>query len=279
MKITAAMAGPGMPGPLEGSVSSGTRLSRPVLAVQGLHKAFAGVKAVQGLSLEVHAGEMLALIGPNGAGKSTSFNCINGQLKPDAGSVRLAGEDVTGRAPRALWRAGVARTFQVASIWSSFTVIGNLQIALLARAGRALWPFGRAIDAHRDAALALLEAVGLQTLAEETASTLAYGDIKRLELALALANEPRLLLMDEPTAGMAPAERGAMMSLVRRLARSRTMGVLFTEHSMDVVFGHADRIVVMAQGQIIAQGTPDEVRDDPAARAAYLGESMSIDTP
>ncbi|MFN7287866.1 MAG: ABC transporter ATP-binding protein [Burkholderiales bacterium] len=268
-----------MPGPLEGSVSSGTRSSQPVLAVQGLHKAFAGVKAVQGLSLEVHAGEMLALIGPNGAGKSTSFNCINGQLKPDSGSVCLGGQDVTGRAPRALWRAGVARTFQVASIWSSFTVIGNLQMALLVRAGQTLRPFGRAIAAQRDAAMALLDAVGLQTLAEEPASTLAYGDIKRLELAVALANQPRLLLMDEPTAGMAPAERGAMMALVRDLARSRTMGVLFTEHSMDVVFGHADRIVVMAQGQVIAQGTPDEVRDDPAARAAYLGESMSIDTP
>ena len=274
MKITAATAGPSVPGPLEGSVSSGARLSQAVLVVHGLHKAFAGVKAVQGLSLEVHAGEMLALIGPNGAGKSTSFNCINGQLKPDSGSVCLGGQDVTGRAPRALWRAGVARTFQVASIWSSFTVIGNLQIALLARAGRALWPFGRAIDAHRDAALALLEAVGLQTLAEETASTLAYGDIKRLELALALANEPRLLLMDEPTAGMAPAERGAMMSLVRRLARSRTMGVLFTEHSMDVVFGHADRIVVMAQGRLVAQGTPDQIRNDASARAVYLGDSV-----
>lgn len=250
-----------------------------VLEVKGLHKSFAGVRAVQGLSLEVHAGEMLALIGPNGAGKSTSFNCINGQLKPDSGSVFLAGEEVTGRTPRGLWRAGVARTFQVASVWSSFTVIGNLQMALLARAGRALWPFGRAMQMHRQAARELLDAVGLQRLAEATASTLAYGDIKRLELALALANQPKLLLMDEPTAGMAPAERGAMMALVRALARSRQMGVLFTEHSMDVVFGHADRIVVMAQGKLIAQGTPDQVRDDPAARAAYLGETLTVDTP
>lgn len=262
-----------------GSESLRPALNPPVLIVRDLRKAFGGVKAVQGLSLDVHAGEMLALIGPNGAGKSTSFNCINGQLKPDAGSVHLAANEVTGHSPHALWRAGVARTFQVASIWTSFTVIGNLQMALLARAGRALWPFGRAVDAHRDEALALLEAVGLQALAEETASTLAYGDIKRLELALALANRPRLLLMDEPTAGMAPAERGAMMALVRDLARSRSLGVLFTEHSMDVVFGHADRIVVMAQGAVIAQGAPDEVRDDRAARAAYLGESMSMDTP
>ena len=135
------------------------------------------------------------------------------------------------------------------------------------------------MEAHREASRELLDAVGLQSLAEVTASTLAYGDIKRLELALALANQPRLLLMDEPTAGMAPAERGAMMALVRELARSRQMGVLFTEHSMDVVFGHADRIVVMAQGKLIAQGTPDQVRDDPAARAAYLGETLTIDTP
>lgn len=265
--------------PIHGSEPLQPDSTRPVLTVRDLRKAFGGVKAVQGLSLDVHAGEMLALIGPNGAGKSTSFNCINGQLKPDAGSVHLAGTEVTGSSPRALWRAGVARTFQVASIWSSFTVIGNLQMALLIRAGRALWPFGRVIDAHRDEALTLLEAVGLQALAEETASTLAYGDIKRLELAIALANQPRLLLMDEPTAGMAPAERGAMMGLVRELARSRSLGVLFTEHSMDVVFGHADRIVVMAQGELIAQGAPDQVRDDPAARAAYLGESVSIDTP
>ena len=246
----------------------------PVLAVRDLRKAFGGVQAVQGLSLQVHAGEMLALIGPNGAGKSTSFNCINGQLRPDAGTVHLAGRDLTGSTPRALWRSGVGRTFQVASIWSSLTVIGNLQMALLAQAGRTLWPFGRAQSAHREAALSLLESVGLQSVADAPAATLAYGDIKRLELAVALANQPRLLLMDEPTAGMAPGERHAMMALVQQLARARSMGVLFTEHSMDVVFGHADRIVVMAQGRLVAQGTPDQIRNDASARAVYLGDSV-----
>ncbi|MFZ9406189.1 MAG: ABC transporter ATP-binding protein [Burkholderiaceae bacterium] len=264
---------------LSGSASSAMpaavrQATSPVLAVRDLHKAFGGVQAVQGLSLQVHAGEMLALIGPNGAGKSTSFNCINGQLRPDAGTVHLGGRDLTGHGPRALWRSGVGRTFQVASIWSSLTVIGNLQMALLAQAGRSLWPFGRAQSAHREAARDLLESVGLLGLADAPAGTLAYGDIKRLELAVALANSPRLLLMDEPTAGMAPGERHAMMTLVQQLARRRAMAVLFTEHSMDVVFSHADRIVVMAQGRVITQGTPDQVREDAGARAVYLGDSV-----
>jgi ABC-type branched-subunit amino acid transport system ATPase component len=248
----------------------------PVLSVHGLRKSFGGVQAVQGLDLEVHSGQLIALIGPNGAGKSTSFNCINGQLRPDAGEVCIAGLRVTGWSPRRLWRMGVGRTFQVASIWPSFTVIGHLQLALLAQAGRALRPWGRAGKTYRDQAHALLAAVGLQAMAEAPASTLAYGDVKRLELAVALANMPRLLLMDEPTAGMAPAERHAMMALVHQLATDRGMGVLFTEHSMDVVFGHADRIVVMAHGLRIAEGAPAQVRDDAAARAAYLGSQDDL---
>lgn len=247
--------------------------NQAILTVRGLSKSFGGVQAVRALDLEVHAGQLLALIGPNGAGKSTSFNCINGQLRPDAGEVRLGAKDVTGQAPRRLWRAGVARTFQVACVWPSFSVRGNLQLALLVRAGRAFRPWGRALREQGEQAEALLTSVGLQAQADTPASMLAYGDIKRLELALALANGPRLLLMDEPTAGMAPPERHAMMALVHRLAQDRGMGVLFTEHSMDVVFGHADRIVVMAQGRLIAQGTPAQVRDDPLAREAYLGPS------
>jgi ABC-type branched-subunit amino acid transport system ATPase component len=256
---------------------SSTNTDQAILTVRGLHKSFGGVRAVQALDLDVHAGQLLALIGPNGAGKSTSFNCINGQLRPDAGEVRLGATVVTGWSPRRLWRAGVARTFQVASIWPSFSVRGNLQLALLARAGRAFRPWGQAHREQLAAAASLLEAVGLQAQADTPASMLAYGDIKRLELALALANAPRLLLMDEPTAGMAPAERHAMMALVHRLARERRMGVLFTEHSMDVVFGHADRIVVMAQGRLIAQGTPAQVREDALAREAYLGAPALAD--
>jgi branched-chain amino acid transport system ATP-binding protein len=243
----------------------------PLLQVRGLRKAFGGVVAVDGVDLEVGAGELLALIGPNGAGKSTCFNMINGQLAPDAGSVRLDGREIAGIGPRRVWRLGVGRTFQVAATWGSMTVIENVQLAVHARQGtlRRLWP--RASSMHREESLALLEAVGLSARAEEPAAALAYGDVKALELAIALAGAPRLLLMDEPTAGMAPAERGALMQRVKGLARERGLGVLFTEHSMDVVFAHADRILVLARGEPIAQGAPQAIRDDPRVAEVYFG--------
>jgi branched-chain amino acid transport system ATP-binding protein len=241
------------------------------LAVEGLAKSFGGVQAVRDVSFAVAPGEMLAMIGPNGAGKSTCFNMAGGQLRPDRGRVRLGGQDITGRAPRAIWRLGVGRTFQIAATFASMTVVENVQMALLSHAGRVFDPFGRARRFAGDAALDLLGQVGLADQAARACGELAYGDVKRLELAMALANRPTLLLMDEPTAGMAPRERIALMALTARIARARGLAVLFTEHDMDVVFAHADRIVVLDRGALIAAGAPEAVRADPKVRAVYLG--------
>jgi branched-chain amino acid transport system ATP-binding protein len=244
-----------------------------VLAVEGLRRAFGGVQAVAGVSFAVAAGEMLALIGPNGAGKTTCFNMVGGQIRPDGGTVRLDGREITGLAPRAVWRRGVGRTFQITATFASMTVRENVQVALLARAGR-VWRFWRAADGFAvDEADALLDRVGMAAQAERPAGVLAYGDLKRLELAVALAGRPRLLLMDEPTAGMAPGERGALMALARRIARDEGVAVLFTEHDMDVVFGVADRVMVLDRGVAIAEGAPDAVRADARVRAVYLGSA------
>jgi len=247
-----------------------------LLQTSHLVKSFGGVAAVAGVSFQLQAGELLALIGPNGAGKSTCFNIINGQLRPDSGTVLVDGHDVTGRSPRNVWRLGVARTFQVSATFKSMSVRENVQTVLLSGARRALDPWRSATDAYRTQALSLLAGVGMAQQAERACGLLAYGDVKRLELAMALASEPRLLLMDEPTAGMGPQERNDMMALTARLARERNIGVLFTEHSMDVVFAHADRVLVMARGQLIAEGDPRSVRDDPQVQAVYLGTGAAF---
>ena len=248
-----------------------------LLQVEQLSKSFGGVQAVQGVSLALQAGEMLALIGPNGAGKSTTFNMVGGQLVPDRGRVLLRGQDIAGLAPRAIWRRGVGRTFQIAQTFASFSVVENVQLALLSHDRRVFrwWP--RAAGHRRDDALALLEQVGMAAQADRPCSELAYGDVKRVELALALAHDPQLLLMDEPTAGMAPGERVALMQLTRDLARARQMGVLFTEHSMDVVFGLADRVTVLVRGQLLAEGTPQAIRDDARVQQAYLGTGWVLE--
>lgn len=243
----------------------------PLLQVQGLRKTFGGVHAVDGLSFTLHAGEVLALIGPNGAGKSTTFHLLNGQLAPDAGTVQLAGETITGWRPERLAAHGVGRTFQTAQTLPSFSVIENVQVALLAADGLSTDVWRRAQQHRRADAQTLLAQVGLAEQAERACTALAYADLKRLELAMALASEPRLLLMDEPTAGMAAPERQALMALVRTLVRGRGLGVLLTEHSMDVVFGLADRVLVMARGRLIAQGTPAQVQANAEVQAVYLG--------
>jgi len=242
-----------------------------VLQVEGLRKAFGGVVAVADVSFAVDAGELLALIGPNGAGKSTCFNMLNGQLAPDNGIARFEGRDIVGLSPRAIWRLGVGRTFQITATFASLSVRENVQMALYSQAGKLrslLSRFGTAFSAEADA---LLDQVGMLDQAGRPCGVLAYGDLKRVELAVALANQPRLLLMDEPTAGMAPKERIALMKLTARLARAQKIAVLFTEHDMDVVFGQADRIVVLDRGILIAGGTPEEVRNNPDVRAVYLG--------
>jgi branched-chain amino acid transport system ATP-binding protein len=243
-----------------------------ILVVRDLSKAYGGVHAVRGVSFTLAAGELLAMIGPNGAGKTTCFNMLNGQLGPDAGAIEFDGISLVGRPPRAIWRLGVGRTFQITATFGSMTVRENVQTALLSYHRRltAWWPLAARL--HRDEADALLERVGMREQAERACSVLAYGDLKRVELAMALANRPRLL--DEPTAGMAPSERGELMRLAADLARSGGIAVLFTEHDMDVVFTHADRIVVLAQGSLIAQGKPSEVRADPLVRQVYLGYGL-----
>src|SRR6266542_3991799 len=215
---------------------------KTVLEVVGLSKAFDGVRAVRDVSFAVRAGELTALIGPNGAGKTTSFNLINGQLVPDSGSIRLDGERINGLAPRQIAHKGVSRTFQVAATFASMTVRENVELALLAHARRDGLLFERRPEAWHARADALLTRTGIAALANVHCATLAYGDVKRVELALALANEPTLLLMDEPTAGMAHSTRGELMRLAVDLARRDRLAVLFTVHDMDVVFAFADRV-------------------------------------
>jgi len=248
-----------------------------VLAVTGLSKAFGGVRAVDDVSFEVGAGEFLALIGPNGAGKSTCFNIINGQLAPDKGSVTIAGREIVGLPPRAIWRLGVGRTFQIAATFGSMTVAENVQMALISHA-QEIWRWWRPAAAHhRERALELLERVGMREAADRACRELAYGDVKRVELAIALANDPKLLLMDEPTAGMAPRERNELIALVKRLVQEQNISVLFTEHSMDVVFAFADRIIVLARGRLIAEGDAQAIRNHPEVQQVYFGTGRTFE--
>lgn len=248
-----------------------------LLKVTGLGKSFGGVKAVDGIHFELAAGELLALIGPNGAGKSTTFNMVNGQLEADAGSIMLDGNELVGRQPRDIWRLGVGRTFQIAETFASLTVVENVQMALLSHDRRLFSLWRRASDHRRDDALALLDQVGMKPQADRPCSVLAYGDIKRVELAIAMANSPKLLLMDEPTAGMAPKERNELMALTKQLVIDRRMAVLFTEHSMDVVFAYADRMIVLARGRLIAEGKPLELRDHPKVQEVYFGTGKTFE--
>jgi len=247
-------------------------MNAPVLRVEGLSKAFGGVDAVRDVSFAVAEGELVALIGPNGAGKTTCFNLVNGQLAPDAGTVSLLGSRIDGLPPRTIARMGVGRTFQVAATFASMTVRENLQLALLACVGAHRSIRARASDRMRAEADGLLLRVRMAKFAAQGCATLAYGDAKRVELALALAGAPRLLLMDEPTAGMSPRSRDRLMQLAADLAREEQIAVLFTEHDMDVVFGHANRVIVLDRGCVIAEGTPEAIRADARVRAVYLGE-------
>ncbi|HLX80181.1 MAG TPA: ABC transporter ATP-binding protein [Burkholderiales bacterium] len=246
-----------------------------ILAVKGLTKSFGGVRAVSGVSFSVDAGELLAMIGPNGAGKTTCFNLVNGQLQPDAGEVLFQGRKTRGMTPRELYRLGVGRTFQITATFGSMSVRENVQLALLSHAKRLGSPFSSFSGAISGPTDELLEGVGMRRQADKRCAELAYGDLKRVELAVALAGRPRLLLMDEPTAGMAAAERHMLMKLVEGTAKEENISVLFTEHDMDIVFGHADRVIVLSEGELIAQGSPAAVRADPLVRRVYLGEEAA----
>lgn len=243
-----------------------------LLTVETLNKRFGGVVAARDVTFTLKPGEMLAIIGPNGAGKSTTFNMVGGQLKPDSGRIVLDGHDVTGRTPREVWRYGVGRTFQIAQTFVSMSVVENVQMALMSWRHQTLSLIADAASLHRPEALDLLDLVGMRDDADRPVRELAYGDVKRVELAIALASSPKLLLMDEPTAGMAPKERTELMEVTARIARDQSIGVLFTEHDMDSVFAHADRILVLVRGAIIAAGTPEEVRADATVKQVYLGD-------
>ncbi|MCB2099481.1 MAG: ABC transporter ATP-binding protein [Rhodobacterales bacterium] len=248
------------------------------LAVTGLNKAFGGVQAVRDVTFALAPGELLALIGPNGAGKSTCFNMLNGQLPPDEGSIKLYGHEIIGLKPRQVWRLGVGRTFQITATFQSMSVIENVQMALISHHRRLLsmLPFAGAL--YKDEAFALLDLVSMGAQAGRPCGMLAYGDLKRLELAVALANDPKVLLMDEPTAGMAPKERIELMQLTADIVGQRGISVLFTEHDMDVVFAHAGRVMVLNRGRLIAEGTPAQIRANAEVQAIYLGSGAVYKT-
>lgn len=245
-----------------------------LLDVRHLTRKYGDFIAVDDISFTLQAGELLAIIGPNGAGKSTTFNMVGGQLPVTSGTISLDGKPIANQSAQRIWKQGVGRTFQIAATFNSFTVIQNIQNALISYHGQTFSVWRTANRLYLEEALALLDQVGMRSQADRHCSELAYGDIKRVELAMALASEPRLLLMDEPTAGMAPGERHELMLLTREIARARNTGVLFTEHSMDVVFGFADRILVLARGKQVAEGKPDDIRNDPRVQEVYFGASM-----
>ena len=245
-----------------------------MLDVRDLRKNFDGFQAVGGVSFTVAQGAISAIIGPNGAGKTTLFNLITGHLVPDRGQVMFKGRDVTGIAPHDLCRLGMGRSFQRTNIFPRLTVYQNVNAGFLSHRGRGGNLFTPVERLYREETEALLESVGLLDKAGEVSGFLSHGNQKQLELGLALALEPEILLLDEPTAGMSASETRDSIRLIERIARERGVTLLFTEHDMEVVFSIAQRITVLHQGRVIADGTPDEVRRDPEVRRVYLGEAL-----
>jgi branched-chain amino acid transport system ATP-binding protein len=243
-----------------------------VLDVRDIRKSFDGFQAVGGVSLGVARGQIAAIIGPNGAGKTTFFNLITGHLRADGGAVLLEGRDITGMAPHDVCRLGMGRSFQRTNIFPRLTVFENVQAAFISHRGRGLDLFRRVEGLYRDEVEALLASLGLLDRAGEVSGFLSHGAQKQLELGIALASEPALLLLDEPTAGMSAAETRDTIRLIERIARERSLTLLFTEHDMEVVFSIAQKITVLHQGRVIAEGAPAEVRADPEVRRVYLGE-------
>ncbi len=244
-----------------------------MLEVRNLSKSFDGFTALSGVSLSLAERERHAVIGPNGAGKTTFFNCLTGHLRPSSGEVRFLERPVTGLPPFRIAKLGIARSFQRINIYPRLSVFENVQVALIADRNMTFNLFRRAAGLYRDETREVLASVGLKEEAEQPAGLLAYGKQKQLELAIALASEPRLLLLDEPTAGMSPQETADTTALIGAIAKARALTLLFTEHDMEVVFSIADRISVLHHGEIIATGTPDAVREDPEVRRIYLGEA------
>ncbi len=246
---------------------------RVLLSTRGLTKEFRGFQAVRSVDLDVHEGTVHALVGPNGAGKTTLFNLLTGFLAPTSGTITLEDRDITGQQPEQIAHLGVARSFQITSLFDQLTALEHLELALASPTGlaRRFWRSDRRLRTFHDRAHELLEQVGMAHLADRPAGQFAYGQKRALELALALALDPRLLLLDEPTAGMGVEDVDRTIELVRRIAGGRT--VIFVDHNMHVVGSLADRVTVLQQGQILAEGSYDEVRSDPQVVTAYLGQA------
>ena len=242
-----------------------------MLLVEGIHKSFEDFKAVSGANLAVEAGQLVAVIGPNGAGKTTLFNLITGQLKPDRGKIIFNDEDISKLPPYEICRKGIARSFQIANIFPRLTVFRNVQVSVLSQQRKSVRLFRPAQTLAVEETNTILENVGLSDKADATAGSLAHGDQRTLEIAIALGNKPELLVLDEPTAGMSAEETAASMELIRRLADSQGLTILFCEHDMEVVFNVAESIMVMHQGITILQGGPDEVRNSARVQECYLG--------
>jgi branched-chain amino acid transport system ATP-binding protein len=246
-----------------------------ILEIRGLTKSFGALRASDGIDLDVCLGETHAIIGPNGAGKTTLIGQLAGDLRPDRGEVRFAGEDVTRLAAPARARKGLARSFQITSIYPDFSALGNVMLAVQAHAGSSFrfWKAASGDEALRVPARALLEQVGLAGRAETLAANLAHGEQRALEIAIALATGSRLMLLDEPVAGMGAEETQRMIAFLSTLKGGRT--IILVEHDMDAVFSLADRVSVLVYGRIIATGTPQEIRANPDVKRAYLGEEAA----
>ena len=242
-----------------------------MLRIEDIDKSFGEFMAVNGAGLNVGKGELVAVIGPNGAGKTTLFNLITGQLKPDKGKITFMEEDITNLPPYQICKKGIARSFQIVNIFHRLSVFGNVQVAVLSQQRRSNRLFRPAKSMGVEETNSILESVGLLDKALNVAGSLSHGDQRILELAIALGNEPMLLILDEPTAGMSPEETIATMDLIKRLASMRGLTILFCEHDMDVVFGIAQSIMVMHQGRTLIQGSPEEVRQNEEVLKAYLG--------
>jgi branched-chain amino acid transport system ATP-binding protein len=247
-------------------------MDRTILEVTGLNKHFGGIYVTQNVNFKMTEGEQSAIIGPNGAGKSTFFNLLTGYHKPDSGRVVFDGQDITGKAPHVIARMGISRAFQVSNIFPRLTVLENVRSAVHSHAGVTMNMFSRADRIGVKETLEYLSLCGLSGKPDEIAGRLSQGDKKKLELAIALAGKPKLLFLDEPTAGMSLDETQETMNLVDRLNRELRLTVLFTEHDMSVVFNHANRVVLLNRGEIIIEGSPEQVRDDETVQKIYLGE-------
>ena len=242
-----------------------------MLRVEDLHKSFDGFKAVNAAHLTVEKGQLVAVIGPNGAGKTTLFNLITGQLQPDNGKILLSDEDISKLPPHVICRKGIARSFQIANVFHRLSVFRNVQVSVLSRqklSDRLFQPAARLVVEETNR---ILESVGLLDKKTDVAGSLSHGDKRTLEIAIALGNEPELLILDEPTAGMSPEET-TTMALIQRLAAGQGLTILFCEHDMEVVFGTAQSIMVMQQGRTIVQGDPQTVRRNTEVQQAYLGD-------